>query len=354
MKKYLLYSNANKRNLLNSELYLSENSRPINYDTSTLLSRFDGTWDDDTLVGKYDDENQIFGYGGDDFLVGGSLSDTLYGGVGQDTLVGLMGDDILEGGFGPDSLWGYGGTDTASYKNSIGVNVDLLSGKGRGGDAEGDILNDIENVDGSLGNDNLTGNYGNNKLNGYNGNDILDGLAGDDILNGGDGDDTLDKWGGRDGDDILNGGNGNDDITFGNGNDTVYGGTGDDNIIASLMGRSQSFVDGGDGTDMLSVYYLILSDYQFKSVSFNEFVSINKTTGDTNRYLNFEYVNTSAAKMTVADFLSKYGSFSTQTDPSSLTQSINAFETNDGQPDNSLSTIADSKDQSGFLVGSTI
>jgi hypothetical protein len=73
----------------------------------------------------------------------------------------------LSGGPGADLLDGGGGTDTADYaSSSAGVTVNLLSGTGSGGDAQGDTFNSIENVVGSALNDTLTGSNTANMLEG--------------------------------------------------------------------------------------------------------------------------------------------------------------------------------------------
>jgi Ca2+-binding RTX toxin-like protein len=76
--------------------------------------------------------------------------DIINGLAGNDTLSGLGGNDDLDGGLGADILNGGAGVDSAFYDtSSAGVTVDLRSGTGLGGDAEGDTLTDIENVIGS-------------------------------------------------------------------------------------------------------------------------------------------------------------------------------------------------------------
>ncbi|KGM30054.1 M10 family metallopeptidase C-terminal domain-containing protein, partial [Inquilinus limosus] len=100
--------------------------------------------------------------------------------------------DVLRGGAGADRLDGGEGADTASYHaSSAAVSVDLSTGKGSGGDAQGDVLISIENLSGSSGNDRLTGNAGVNTLQGWNGNDVLTGAGGRDTLTGGAGADRF-------------------------------------------------------------------------------------------------------------------------------------------------------------------
>ena len=152
------------------------------------------------------------GRGGTDRLTGGSAKDTLTGGTGHDSLFGGAGNDTLFGGSGADILAGGTDVDLASYlASAFGVTVNLTSGMGLGGEAQGDVLSSIENVTGSAQNDVLTGNTADNALGGGHGADILTGGIGSDTLGGGDGADTL---GGGLGNDTLTGGLGNDIFVF--------------------------------------------------------------------------------------------------------------------------------------------
>ena len=197
----------------------------------------------------------------DDMLMGTAMDDVLWGGPGDDTLQGGAGDDRLIGGPGADVLDGGTGSDIADYAMSdAGVHVDLSSTFGgdddaapvRGGHAEGDSLQSIENIWGSSYSDKLIGNHvanmlfgrgGNDEIMGGRGNDSIWGHAGADELMGGLGHDKL--FGGSDddylmgdaGNDILMGQAGDDVLDGGNGNDILEGGMGDDEL------------DGGDGSD---------------------------------------------------------------------------------------------------------
>jgi serralysin len=99
---------------------------------------------------------------------------------------------VLIGGSGADSLVGGDDLDRASYVGSAaGVTVNLATGLGSGGDAEGDVLSGIENLTGSSHGDSLTGDAGNNALSGGAGGDTLTGGAGRDLLTGGAGADAF-------------------------------------------------------------------------------------------------------------------------------------------------------------------
>ena len=125
-------------------------------------------------------------------LSGGAGDDTLSGGAGDDSLFGGLGNDFLVGGAGADVLNGGDGIDRVSYSGSAaGVQVDLRTGNGSGGNAEGDKLISIERVTGSSYADKLTGNAGNNVLSGGAGDDTLSGGLGNDVLTGGAGADVF-------------------------------------------------------------------------------------------------------------------------------------------------------------------
>lgn len=157
-----------------------------------------GSLHNDILIGS-DDENELFGYCG---------NDTLKGAGGDDVIHGEAHNDEIRGGGGADSIWGDDGIDTASYIDSpAGVMVLLYSGDADGGDAEGDVLHDIENLTGSGYADTLWGDDGVNALSGAGGNDTLKGYGGADSLSGGSGDDVL---AGDTGQDTLTGNSGAD------------------------------------------------------------------------------------------------------------------------------------------------
>ncbi len=173
--------------------------------------------DDNDYIGGGHGNDYLAGQNGDDTLRGDNGNDYLNGGAGADSLVGGVGYDTLLGGAGADVIDGGGAYDWASYAGSnAGVVVNLTSGTGFGGHAQGDSLISIENLQGSSYNDVLIGNALNNVIEGRNGNDSLFGLAGSDRLDGG------------------------------AGNDSIYGGDGFDFM---KPGTGQNYVNGGAGID---------------------------------------------------------------------------------------------------------
>ena len=218
----------------------------------------------------------------------------LYGFEGADALQGEDGDDFIAGGTGADQINGGGDMDTADYSDSSAAVTIRLSQTGAaqasGGDATGDVLTSIENVNGSLFNDMIEGTSGVNHLLGGDGVDVINGLDGNDIIEGGNGGDTMDGGAGidtlsylhalgsvtvdlrlstrvvaagdADGDlfvgfenmlgsdyaDTFYGNVGNNKMEGGFGNDTLIGWSGDDMIYGD--GGNDS-LNGGVGNDTL-------------------------------------------------------------------------------------------------------
>jgi Ca2+-binding RTX toxin-like protein len=162
-------------------------------DTLISIENLVGSAQSDTLTGN-DLRNRL--EGGDGF-------DRLFGNGGDDTLIGGGDADILDGGAGADRIIGGTGVDTAIYAQSnAGVVVDLATGTGTGGHAQGDTLSSVENLTGSGFNDVLRGSAADNVLFGGQGADVLNGMGGADTLFG------------EGGDDILTGGTGADTFEF--------------------------------------------------------------------------------------------------------------------------------------------
>ena len=98
-----------------------------------------------------------------DYIFAGGGRDTIFGLGGADHIFGEGGDDFLIGGEGGDILDGGTGVDAVSYASSGSrVTVDLYTGTGKGGTAEGDTLVSIEEVFGSGHKDLLIGDNYNN------------------------------------------------------------------------------------------------------------------------------------------------------------------------------------------------
>ena len=262
--------------------YLSDAGVTINLATGAAAG---GHAEGDTLAG-------IEGLSGSrhaDSLTGNDAGfNFLFGSDGNDTLDGGAGGGQLNGGAGADMLDGGEGFDTADYwLSDAGVTVNLATGTGQGGHAEGDTLTGIEYVLGSSHADHLIADAGGSGLNGREGNDTLAGGAGSDWqLQGGAGADLVDGGAGFDfavygesdagvtvnlatgtaegghaeGDtltgiegvygsnhaDHLTGDAGHNNLLGRDGDDTLEGGAGDD-ILQSGLGADM--LDGGGDHD---------------------------------------------------------------------------------------------------------
>ncbi|MCK9817711.1 calcium-binding protein, partial [Pseudomonas sp. MAFF 302046] len=176
---------------------------------------------------------------------GSNFNDTLSGSRVGEVFIGGVGADVIDGREGQDSAW--------YITSATGVTINLQTNINQGGDAEGDVLLNIERVVGSHFNDSLTGDAGVNYLEGGLGNDILYGGDGNDYLYGGlfsqIGPFTLDGLPSGSQADTLYGGNGNDTIvtaSYDQGSQ-AFGEAGND-VITVVHGMA----DGGDGNDLLT------------------------------------------------------------------------------------------------------
>ena len=161
-----------------NHLYLYNSSYQRSYLADDTLTGFENA-----IGSRFDD--RIIGTGGGNVLDGRDGNDLLNGGSGNDTLIG---------GGGADELDGDVGLDTASYRTSqTGVDVSLESGgHALYGDAEGDVLISIENLEGSEFADVLAGRTGASTLSGLGGNDLFMATSGATSFYGGEGVDTAD------------------------------------------------------------------------------------------------------------------------------------------------------------------
>ena len=188
-------------------------------------------------------------------MTGSNYNDILIGDANNNILNGGDGDDVLEGFGGVDTLIGGAGSNTASYEHSAaGVLASLLDPSLNTNDAAGDTYTNIQNLLGTVFNDDLTGNANDNVLTGGGGDDLISGGAGVDKLFGGDGDDAL--------------------VDDGVGLAELNGGTGNDIIRLTNFDTAVDAVVGGIGTDTLVIDRAVATD-----ITFNMQASINQAGG---------------------------------------------------------------------------
>lgn len=237
--------------------------------------------------------NTITGNDTNNTLDGKAGNDILYGNAGNDTILGDEGDDKLIGGLGADTLNGVSGIDFASYFTATtGVTASLSTSQNNTGDAQGDVYQFIENLEGSELGDSLFGDNQSNILIGLGGDDFLDGFGGNDTLIGGKGSDTYKIYNvgdvvteyanegadtinaaisyilganienlnllegtaavdgtGNELNNIINGNSANNIIDGGAGDDHLFGFAGADTFIG---GDSSDWLVGGQGNDILT------------------------------------------------------------------------------------------------------
>lgn len=139
---------------------------------------------------SFDDD--LRGDGKGNFIWAGRGDDVVFGRDGNDTIFGQGGNDTLVGGYGADNLHGGDGIDRVSYWNAKShVVVDLVDKSNNSGEAKGDILTSIEDIQGSSYDDRIRGGVGDNRIWGGFGDDTLTGGEGNDFLIGGDGRDNF-------------------------------------------------------------------------------------------------------------------------------------------------------------------
>jgi len=162
----------------------------------------------------------VYGSSGNDTIIGDANNNILYGGqAGDDVISGGDGVDEINGGAGADILDGGDGNDYLYYNSSsVSVTINLANNTASGGEADGDIISNFENVIGGEGDDTLIGDANANGLYGFGGNDTIIG---------------------------------------GNGSDYIYGGSGNDTITAI---GTQASVNGGAGADIMDGGYIRYSD----------------------------------------------------------------------------------------------
>ena len=189
-------------------------------------------------------------------LAGSRYDDELYGNDQANLLWGMEGNDVLIGGDGGDEIDGGEGIDTVSYQGSSeGVTVSLMTDTADGGDADGDQLDNIEILIGSVYADTLSGDDGDNALSGLGGENTLYGYGGEDGLWGGEDDDTL--YGGDDAD-VLKGFGGNDVLDGGDEADAMWGGTGNDHyVVDDAADVVTEYADEGIDTVNARIHYTL-------------------------------------------------------------------------------------------------
>jgi Ca2+-binding RTX toxin-like protein len=261
------------------------------------ISEFDGNELDAIDISPTDQFERLVGTSQDDCIEGSRLDNEIDAGLGADQVSGNLGRDTI---------------DYSSRPTPVNVTLGDAAANQPGNDGEqgehDNIIEDVENVLGTSGDDTLIGHdrvpaggqppnragyEGANTLEGRGGNDLLDGKGDADTFIGGDGFDTVtyadrttpvsvtvgdgkddggtedidnltassdskrsddvrgdvEKIVGGSGSDVLRGNEINSTLDGGSGNDSINGGPGDDNING---GPGNDLLEGATGNDSLS------------------------------------------------------------------------------------------------------
>lgn len=223
----------------------------------------------------------VYGSDLDDVIIGDAGRNILFGYDGDDTITGGDGDDVIRGDDGADVMDGGNGSDWLRYVEApsaviIDLNADVNGFQSAsGGEADGDVISNFENVQGSDFGDFIIGDSGANYILGNGGSDFIDGGDGRDIIRGGSGADLLE--GGTDIDtlqyagsaagvfvhldsdgaglQVAAGGDASGDLI--SGFENVHA-TNHDDFLAGDSGRNilygyggNDIINGGDGSDVL-------------------------------------------------------------------------------------------------------
>lgn len=190
----------------------------------------------------------------------GNGSETLIGNASDNVINGNGGNDAIAGGLGADTMDGGDGYDILDYSGAASaITINLDSGLGSQGEADGDIVSNFEQVEGSAFDDTIVTSLEGGIYNGGAGNDTITVTGG---LNGatiqaGEGNDILTGAVSMNGS-TLNGDQGDDQIFLytdsglAGAADTGNGGSGND--VITLVGEIyEQSANGEDGTDTLSL-----------------------------------------------------------------------------------------------------
>lgn len=235
---------------------------------------YEGSAENDLLIGVNDFSNNIYGLEGDDQIYGGDINDVLSGNLGNDVLFGGSGNDEYAFflGDGQDTLVEFAGEGDDVLILGDGIYAENTEVSRDGLDLLLNFNNDdkvrLQNYfngaweriafsDGTEWDQAFVSTYfvmsgtdADDILAGMNGNDEIHGLAGNDLISGGLGNDLLF---GDEGNDVLQGDGGDDVLDGGIGNDTMTGGSGNDIYVVDTV-KDKVIENANEGADLVQSF----------------------------------------------------------------------------------------------------
>ncbi|MFB2879851.1 calcium-binding protein [Floridanema aerugineum] len=245
------YENSPKAVIVNineTQNYNNNSTDPVNIEPNFTINAGtaeDGYGNTDTLRNL---EN-IIGSEFDDILIGNSSDNRIEGLAGKDLLIGNAGNDTLNGG---ENI------DTVSYRRDpMRAIVNLEQNTARDGFDNIDQLFNIENVVGSIFNDEITGDAKANIITAGDGNDLIYGREGNDSIYGETGEDAIFA---EAGDDLIVGGKGADTIDGSTGDDTASYFNSETGVAVSLL-TGKGWAGDALGDTLTQIENLIGSEF---------------------------------------------------------------------------------------------
>jgi len=305
-------------------------------DTGFDLVSYLYTTDTDGIeVNMTNSSGQVITSGGTDTL---SHIEQVMGSNYNDDFNGGVGDQEFAAGYGNDDVDGGADYDIASYWNmtdgmTFTWNTDHWNAVMTGGSAFNDTLTNIEQIEGTAGDDVFTGGSGDDEFSGWQGDDYFDGGSGTDLVLYAGGDTTIevnlttgtatDGWGGTDtlvgienitgsdngdtliGDsnaNLLDGEDGNDMINGMGGVDTLWGDHGDDTFTFTVDPGAGTVISGGSTDDIGEVNEIhIDGTVDMTGISSIEHMQVIYLTEDSDATFSAAHFNDSEWTINAAD-----------------------------------------------------
>lgn len=235
-------------NIDETQSYNNNSTDPVNIEPNFTINA--GTAED-----GYDNTDTLRNL---ENIIGSEFDDILIGNSSDNRIEGLAGKDLLIGNAGNDTLNGGEDIDTVSYRRDpMRAIVNLEQNTAKDGFDNIDQLFNIENVVGSIYNDEITGDANANIITAGDGNDLIYGREGNDSIYGETGEDAIFA---EAGDDLIVGGKGADTIDGSTGDDTASYFNSETGVAVSLL-TGKGWAGDALGDTLTQIENLIGSEF---------------------------------------------------------------------------------------------